>query len=124
MILLVAGVFFIFLSSKCGFSRYNMFLTERFLPYRLYGRVLTIKRSYGGSGIDLGLQLARRLAGAGMQKCRKTGGQGGVARASGGDKYFRSYLLLAKRAGGCCFSNFLRVDVEGHSRWPRRRPCL
>jgi len=91
---------------------------------RLYGRVLTIKRSYGGSGIDLGLQLARRLAGAGLQKCRKTGGQGGVARASGEDKYFRSYLLLAKRAGGCCFSNFWRLDVEVHSRWHRRRRGL
>ena len=100
------GVFCIFRSSKCGFPRYNIFLTEKFLGYRLYGRVLTMKRSYGGSGIDLGPQLARRLAGARLQKCQKTGGQGGVVRASGEDKDFRSYLLLAKRAGGCCFRNF------------------
>src|SRR5271156_1978194 len=72
----------------------------------LYGRALTMKRSYGGSGIDLGPQLARRLAGARLQKCQKIGGQGGVVRASGEDKDFISYLLLAKRAGGCCFRNF------------------
>ena len=63
-------------------------------------------RSYGGSGIDLGPQLARRLAGARLRKCQKTGGQGGMVRASGEDNYFRSYLPLAKRAGGYCFRNF------------------
>src|SRR5271169_2489601 len=105
MILLVVDILHIFRSSKCD-SRYNIFLTERFLAYRLHGRTFTMERSYGGSGIDLGPQLARRLAGARLQKCRKTGGWGGVARASREDKDFRSYLLLAKRAGGCCFRNF------------------
>jgi hypothetical protein len=39
-----------------------------------------------------------------------------MVRASGEDKYFRSYLLLAKRAGGCCFGV--------HDRWRRRRRGL
>jgi hypothetical protein len=41
-----------------------------------------------------------------IEKYRKTGGQGRIVRAYGEDKDFKSYLLLAKRAGGYYFRNF------------------